>query len=131
MPTENLTPDSAVDQAVETRNAALAEAEASEAVAAASETEALEGADAGNLDMLMDVSLKLTVELGRSRMKIRDILNLASGSVVPLEKQASEPVDILVNGALLASGEVVVIDDQFAVRITKLLSRVDRLKKLV
>lgn len=131
MPTENLTPDSAVDQAVETRNAALAEAEASEAAAAASETEALEGADAGNLDMLMDVSLKLTVELGRSRMKIRDILNLASGSVVPLEKQASEPVDILVNGALLASGEVVVIDDQFAVRITKLLSRVDRLKKLV
>ena len=86
--------------------------------------------DARNLDLLLDVNLKVTVELGRSRLKIRDVLNLAAGSIVELGKPASEPVDILVNGALLASGEVVVVDGNFAVRITKLLSRAERLKKL-
>ena len=87
--------------------------------------------DAQNLDMLLDVSLKVTVELGRTRMKFRDVLNLHTGSIVELTKQTSEPVDILVNGALLATGEVVVVDDHFAVRITKLLSRVERLKKVL
>ncbi|MHB8078750.1 MAG: flagellar motor switch protein FliN [Candidatus Krumholzibacteriia bacterium] len=87
--------------------------------------------DTRNLGMLLDVNLRVTVELGRTRLKIRDILNLATGSVVELGKPASEPVDILVNGALLASGEVVVVDDNFAVRITKLLSRAERLKKLI
>lgn len=87
--------------------------------------------DTRNLGMLLDVNLRVTVELGRTRLKIRDILNLAAGSVVELDKPASEPVDILVNGALLASGEVVVVDDNFAVRITKLLSRAERLKKLI
>jgi len=87
--------------------------------------------DAKNLDMLLDVNLKVTVELGRTRMKFRDVLNLASGSIVELAKQTSEPVDILVNGALLATGEVVVMDDHFAVRITKLLNRVERLKKVI
>ena len=87
--------------------------------------------DAANLDLLLDVNLKISVELGRSQLKFRDVLNLANGSVVELSRQTSEPVDILVNGALLAVGEVVVIDDHFAVRITKLLSRVERLKKVL
>ena len=87
--------------------------------------------DSANLDMLLDVEMKISVELGRSQVKFRDVLNLANGSVVELGRQTSEPVDILVNGALLASGEVVVIDDHFAVRITKLLSRVERLKKVI
>jgi flagellar motor switch protein FliN/FliY len=87
--------------------------------------------DAANLDMLMDVSLKVTVELGRTRMKFRDILNLANGSLIELNNQTSEPVDILVNGALLATGEVVVIDDHFAVRINRLLSRLERLQRAV
>lgn len=86
--------------------------------------------DTKNLNMLLDVNLKVTIELGRTRMKIRDVLNLSSGSVIELAKAASEPVDIMVNGALLACGEVIVVDDNFAVRITKLLSRVERLKKL-
>ena len=85
----------------------------------------------GNLDMLLDVNLKITVELGRAELKFRDVLNLSTGSVVELGRQTSEPVDILVNGALLASGEVVVVDDHFAVRITKLLSRVERLKRVL
>ena len=88
-------------------------------------------ADAANLNMLLDVDLKLTVELGRSRLKFREVLNLATGSVVELTKQTSEPVDILINGALLATGEVVVMDDHFAVRITKLLNRVERLRRVL
>jgi flagellar motor switch protein FliN len=85
----------------------------------------------GNLDLLLDVNLKITVELGRAELKFRDVLNLSTGSVVELGRQTSEPVDILVNGALLASGEVVVVDDHFAVRITKLLNRVERLKRVL
>ncbi len=87
--------------------------------------------DTANLDLLLDVNLKVTVELGRASLKFRDVLNLAPGSVVELGRQTSEPVDILVNGSLLATGEVVVVDDHFAVRITKLLNRVERLKKVL
>jgi flagellar motor switch protein FliN/FliY len=87
--------------------------------------------DANNLDMLLDVNLHMTVELGRAQVKFRDVLNLSSGSIVELSKQTSEPVDILVNGALLATGEVVVIDDHFAVRINKLLNRVERLQRVI
>jgi len=90
-----------------------------------------EAGQAGNLDMLLDVNLKISVELGRAQLKFRDVLNLSTGSVVELGRQTSEPVDILVNGALLASGEVVVVDDHFAVRITKLLNRVERLKRVL
>lgn len=88
-------------------------------------------ADSANLDLLLDVNLKVTVELGRTHLKFRDVLNLANGSVVELARQTSEPVDIMVNGALLATGEVVVVDDHFAVRITKLLNRVERLKRVI
>ncbi len=87
--------------------------------------------DTANLDLLLDVNLQVTVELGRATLKFRDVLNLAPGSVVELDRQTSEPVDILVNGSLLATGEVVVVDDHFAVRITKLLNRVERLKKVL
>jgi flagellar motor switch protein FliN/FliY len=87
--------------------------------------------DTANLDMLLDVGLQISVELGRARLKFRDVLNLAQGSVIELSRQTSEPVDILVNGALLATGEVVVVDDHFAVRITKLLNRVERLKRVL
>lgn len=87
--------------------------------------------NAENLDLLLDVSLPVSVELGRARLKFRDVLNLAQGSVVELSRQSSEPVDIMVNGALLATGEVVVVDDHFAVRITKLLNRVERLKRVL
>jgi flagellar motor switch protein FliN/FliY len=87
--------------------------------------------DTANLDLLLDVNLQVSVELGRAALKFREVLNLAPGSVVELDRQTSEPVDILVNGSLLATGEVVVVDDHFAVRITKLLNRVERLKKVL
>lgn len=86
----------------------------------AEHVQSLGASSGGGLDVLMNVELSLTVELGRCRMKINDIVSLGSGSVVELQKLASEPVDILVNDALFARGEVVVVEDHFAVKITEL-----------
>lgn len=88
--------------------------------------------DAGkdNIDRLLDVGLNLSVELGRKDMQIRDILALGPGKIIELDKLAGEPVDLLVNGKLLAKGEVVVVDENFGVRITELLDPVDRIKML-
>lgn len=83
-----------------------------------------------NIGLIMDVPLQVTVELGRTRKVIRDILELAPGSVVELDKLAGEPVDILVNGKLIAKGEVVVIDENFGVRITEIVSPMERAHNL-
>ncbi len=83
-----------------------------------------------NLDMLLDIPLKVTVELGRTNRTIKDILELSAGSIIELDKLAGEPVDILVNEKLIAKGEVVVIDENFGVRVTDISSRTDRLMKL-
>jgi len=83
-----------------------------------------------NLDLILDVPLQLTVELGRARRQVRDILNLGPGSVIELNKLAGENVDVLVNGKLIARGEVVVIDENFGVRITEIVSRAERVKNL-
>ncbi len=85
-------------------------------------------ASPANLDLLMDIELEIRVELGRSNMKIRDVLKLGTGSVVELDKLAGEPVDLLVNDVIFAKGEVVVIDENFGVRITDILSLADRVK---
>ncbi len=74
-----------------------------------------------NLGLLMDVSLEVVTELGRTVMPIKDVLGLTRGSIIELDKLAGEPVNVLVNGVLLARGEVVVVDEQFAVRITELV----------
>ncbi len=86
-----------------------------------------EAASMGNLDLLMDVPLEITVELGRANRRVRDVLSLGPGSIVELSKLAGEPVDLLVNGKLIAKGEVVVIDENFAVRIIEILAREERL----
>ena len=83
-----------------------------------------------NIGLLLDVPLQITVELGRTRKLIRDILELAPGSVVELDKLAGEPVDILANGKLIAKGEVVVIDENFGVRITDVISPLERVNNL-
>ena len=83
-----------------------------------------------NLDLLLDIPLKVTVELGRTKMRIEDILDLSSGSIVELDKLAGEPVDVLVNQKLIAKGEVVVIDENFGVRVTDIISQKDRIMKL-
>ena len=86
--------------------------------------------DARNIDMLMDVNLPVSIELGRTRMAITDILALGPGSVVELNKLAGEPVDVMVNGKAVAKGEVVVIDENFGVRVTQLLTAEERLRSL-
>ena len=83
-----------------------------------------------SIDRLLDVGLNLSVELGRKDMKIKEILDLGPGKIIELDKLAGEPVDILVNGKLLAKGEVVVVDENFGVRITELIDPVDRIKML-
>ena len=83
-----------------------------------------------NLDLIMDIGLDIRVELGRTNMKIRDVLNLGGGSVVELDKLAGEPVDLLVNDVIFAKGEVVVIDENFGVRITDILTLQERIKTL-
>ncbi|WP_041544130.1 flagellar motor switch phosphatase FliY [Oceanobacillus iheyensis] len=83
-----------------------------------------------NLDMLLDVPLKVTVELGRTKQSISDILDLSAGSIIELDKLAGEPVDILVNEKLVAEGEVVVIEENFGVRVTDIISQTDRIKNL-
>ena len=82
----------------------------------------LANAPAG-LDLLADVDLQVTVELGRVRMKVRDLLRLVEGSVVELNRAAGAPVDVLANGSLIARGDVVVVDDELGVRITELVRR--------
>lgn len=80
------------------------------------------GKDGTNIDLLMDVSLRVTVELGRTQMMLRQVLELQHGSVVELDRLAGDPVDIFVNKRLIARGEVVVVDDKFGVKITELVS---------
>lgn len=86
--------------------------------------------EARNLNMLLDIPLQVTVELGRTKRSVKEILELSSGSIIELDKLAGEPVDILVNSRLIAKGEVVVIDENFGVRITDILSQADRLNNI-
>ncbi len=81
----------------------------------------------GNIALLLDVPMRVTVELGRTKMTIKEILGLGEGSIIELDKLAGEPVDILVNDKLIAQGEVVVIDENFAVRVTKIVSPMERI----
>lgn len=95
---------------------------------------ALEGNDmAGamqDIDLIMDIPVKLTVELGRTRMTIKELLRLSQGSVVALDGLAGEPLDILINGYLIAQGEVVVVADKYGVRITDIITPSERMRRL-
>jgi flagellar motor switch protein FliN/FliY len=85
---------------------------------------------ARNFDLLLDIPLEVTVELGRTRLELRELLALTSGSVVELGKAAGEPLDVLVNGKLVARGECVMVNDKFGVRLTDIVSRSERLARL-
>ncbi len=88
-------------------------------------------ATAGNdLNMILDIPVQLTVELGRTRIPIKHILQLAQGSVVELETLAGEPMDVLVNGYLIAQGEVVVVNDKFGIRLTDIVTPSERMRRL-
>jgi flagellar motor switch protein FliN/FliY len=83
-----------------------------------------------NLDLIMDVRLMLTLEVGRTRMSVRNLLALTQGSVVELDKLAGEPLDVLVNGTLVAHGEVVVVNDKFGIRLLDVVSPEKRVESL-
>jgi len=88
-------------------------------------------AAAGNdINMILDIPVQLTVELGRTRIPIKNILQLAQGSVVELETLAGEPMDVLVNGYLIAQGEVVVVNDKFGIRLTDIVTPSERMRRL-
>ena len=85
---------------------------------------------ANNLDLILDIPVHLTVELGRTKIAIRNLLQLAQGSVVELDGLAGEPMDVLVNGCLIAQGEVVVVNDKVGIRLTDIISPAERLRRI-
>ena len=120
--------------------AALAEAEEAEgssgdaAVAELDELKderhELSGDEKRKLDTILDIPVTISMEVGRSKINIRNLLQLNQGSVVELDRVAGEPLDVLVNGTLIAHGEVVVVNDKFGIRLTDVISQVERIKKL-
>ena len=83
-----------------------------------------------DIDMILDIPVQLTVELGRTRIPIKHILQLAQGSVIELDAMAGEPMDVLVNGCLIAQGEVVVVNDKFGIRLTDIVTPSERMRRL-
>ncbi len=82
------------------------------------------------IDFILDIPVQMTVELGRTKIAIRNLLQLAQGSVVELDGMAGEPMDVLVNGCLIAQGEVVVVNDKFGIRLTDIITPSERIRKL-
>ena len=83
-----------------------------------------------NLDVVLDIPVTLSMEVGRSRVSIRNLLQLSQGSVVELDRATGEPLDVYVNGTLIAHGEVVVVNDKFGIRLTDVISPAERIRKL-
>ncbi|KVC52612.1 flagellar motor switch protein FliN [Burkholderia stagnalis] len=93
-------------------------------------SKAASNATHNDIDMILDIPVKMTVELGRTKIAIRNLLQLAQGSVVELDGMAGEPMDVLVNGCLIAQGEVVVVNDKFGIRLTDIITPSERIRKL-
>lgn len=93
-------------------------------------TGAADSAVHNDLDMIMDIPVQLTVELGRTKMPIKNLLQLAQGSVVELTGQAGEPLDVMINGFLIAQGEVVVVNEKLGIRLTDVITPSERLRRL-
>lgn len=89
-----------------------------------------QGTENDKMDLILDIPVSVTVEIGRTKMSIRNLLQLNQGSIVTLDRMASDPLDVLVNGTLVAHGEVVVVNDRFGVRLTDIVSKSERLKRL-
>lgn len=118
--------------------AALAEQadiEAAEAAEAAAPNEltptgGFGGAEDSNMEVILDIPVTISMEIGRTKISIRNLLQLNQGSVVELDRLAGEPMDVLVNGTLIAHGEVVVVNEKFGIRLTDVISAAERIKKL-
>ena len=117
----------------ETPEAGTAEGEAQASQYSPDELE--QGADAPaaadvNLDLVLDIPVSVTLRVGSTEISIRDLVSLVEGSVIALDRDAGEPLDVLVNGTLLAHGEIVVVDDRFGVRLTDVVNPVERIERL-
>ena len=88
------------------------------------------GATPNEIDLVMDVPVQVTVELGRAKMQIRNLLNLTYGSVIELDILAGEPLEVVVNGCLVAQGEVVIVNDRYGIRLTDIVTPAERLRKI-
>ena len=95
-----------------------------------SEEAPITGVEKGKLDAILDIPVTISMEVGRSHISIRNLLQLNQGSVVELDRVAGEALDVLVNGTLIAHGEVVVVNDKFGIRLTDVISQIERIKKL-
>ena len=143
---EDTTTDTAADDLADWGEAMAEQGVGSDSVAAAAaaqpqpkvqpapfaELHADQGGAAPNnqLDLVMDIPVTLSVELGRTKIQIRELLQLAQGSVVDLDRLAGEPMDVLVNGFLIARGEVVLVNDKFGIRLTDIVSPTERARRL-
>ncbi len=94
------------------------------------EDEGSPGDEEINMEVILDVPVDISMEIGRTKINIRNLLKLNQGSVIELDRLAGEPMDVLVNGTLIAHGEVVVVNDKFGIRLTDVISPVERIKKL-
>jgi flagellar motor switch protein FliN/FliY len=94
------------------------------------DTDSISGEEKHKLDAILDIPVSISMEVGRSNISIRNLLQLNQGSVVELDRIAGEPLDVMVNGTLIAHGEVVVVNDKFGIRLTDVISQVERIKKL-
>jgi len=109
---------------------AKAQAPSAASVASAPKPSPRPGAELPNLQFILDIPLQVTVELGRKRLLVHDLLQLSQGSVIELTKQIGEPFEVLINQKLIARGEIVVINDKFGVRITDIISPMERVQQL-
>src|ERR1700722_2375603 len=107
-----------------------AKPEAAAPAVAAAPVAAVDTADERNLGLILDIPLKVTVELGRTKMVVSELLNLGQGSVIELSKLAGEPLEVLVNDKLVARGEAVVVNEKFGVRLTDIISPMERVQQL-
>lgn len=122
------------EQAESEATAQTENAVAKDAPAAAAEQSVQAGGGTGkpprDIDFILDIPIQMTVELGRTKLPIKNLLQLAQGSVVELDGLAGEPMDVLVNGCLIAQGEVVVVNDKFGIRLTDVITPAERIRKL-
>jgi flagellar motor switch protein FliN/FliY len=127
------------DQTAQNLDAVMGDASAPDAAAGAASADAAAAAASAaaeaathekNLEMIMDIPLRVTVELGRTKMVVSELLNLGQGSVVELNKLAGEPLEVLVNNKLVARGEAVVVNEKFGVRLTDIISQTERVEQL-
>ncbi|NQZ22316.1 MAG: flagellar motor switch protein FliN [Colwellia sp.] len=118
------------DEAMDEQAEASAQAETVELEELHEEEAPITGEEKRKLDAILDIPVTISMEVGRSHISIRNLLQLNQGSVVELDRVAGESLDVLVNGTLIAHGEVVVVNDKFGIRLTDVISQIERIKKL-